>query len=277
MRSTRAAEVAAHYTTGELEQRVLGALREAGVDPERLTPDDLAPVDGFHIRGRPATDELAELVELSPRQRVLDVGCGLGGTARHLAAQHGVEVTGIDLTAEYCEVGNLLSARTGLEASVRLLAGDALDLPFAGGDFDLVWTEHAAMNIADKRRLYGEMRRVLDAGGRLALYDIVQGDGGEVHFPVPWARRPEISFLASAGELPVLLEQSGFEVGAWRDVSSDGLEWFRRLAAAFEKDESPPLGFHLLMGPDMRAMFANQIRNLEQDRIRLVQVVAEAR
>lgn len=100
---------------------------------------------------------------------MLDVGCGLGGTARHLAARYGARVTGVDLTAEYCRVGNLLNELTGLAGQIELLRGDALQLPFQGGCFDAVWTEHAAMNIADKAGLYSELRRVLRSGGRLAL------------------------------------------------------------------------------------------------------------
>lgn len=207
---------------------------------------------------------------------MLDVGCGLGGTARYLAVRHGVNVTGVDLTAEYCRVGNLLSDRTGLAGRVELVVANALQLPFVEASIDAVITEHAAMNIADKRRLYGEMRRVLRARGRLAIYDVVRGQGGEVHFPVPWARRPEISFLASEDELRTLLEDSAFEVLIWRDVTPEALTWFRERAAALER-EAPMLGFHLLLGSDANEMFANQVRNLEDDRIRLAQVVAQAR
>ena len=276
MRNIEHDGVEAHYALADLAGRLLEALRDSGVDLDRLTPDDLAPVDEFHIRGREATEELAELAGLAAGQEVLDVGCGLGGTARYLAARHGIEVTGVDLTAEYCRAGNLLSEKTRLADRVRLVTANALALPFADGSFDVVFTEHAAMNIADKPHLYSEIRRVLRVGGRLAIYDIVKGAGGEVHFPVPWARVPDISFLASGEELRNLLTDSAFRVLAWRDVTSPALRWFRERAAAL-RGKAPVLGFHLLLGSDAKEMFANQVRNLEEERIMLVQVVAEAR
>jgi SAM-dependent methyltransferase len=273
--STSAQAVEAHYARGDLAERILGALRDSGVG-NRPTPDQLAPVDEFHVRGREATEELAELAELMPGQAVLDVGCGLGGTARFLAARHGVKVTGVDLTAEYCQAGNLLSEWTGLAGEVKLVVANALELPFKDGSFDAVFTEHAAMNIADKPRLYGEARRVLRTSGRLAIYDIIKGPGGDVHFPVPWARRPEISFLASEAELRTLLEDSGFEAVLWRDVTSPALQSIKERAAAF-KGAAPALGFQLLLGPDASERFANQVRNLEEDRIRLAQIIARPR
>ncbi|HEX8976683.1 MAG TPA: methyltransferase domain-containing protein [Solirubrobacteraceae bacterium] len=268
--------VEAHYALGDLAQRILDALRRAGLNPDQLSPDDLAPVDEFHVRGREATEELAELAGLVGGQRVLDVGCGLGGTARHLADRYGVEVTGVDLTAEYCRLGNMLSERTRLRDRVELVTADALELPFADGGFDVVWSEHAAMNIEDKPRLYSEMRRVLRPGGRLAIYDILQGPGGEVHFPVPWARRPQISFLVSPAELRELLERCSFNVLAWQDTTAPAVSWFRARARALQADRTPALGFHLLLGSDAKEIFANQSRNLEEDRINLVQIVAEA-
>ena len=268
--------VAAHYGRSDLVQTILTGLAEAGFGERELSPGDLAPVDEFHVRGRQATAELAELARIGPGERVVDVGSGLGGPARHLAAEYGAEVVGVDITPEYCEVASLLAARTGLSERVSFHCADALDLPFEDGEFDLAWTQHAAMNIADKRRLYRETRRVLRHGGRLALYDVTAGPGGEVRFPVPWARRPEISFLASPDELQEHVEECRFEILQWQDVSEPAAEWFRERLAAVQAGDPPPLGLHLLLGEDARAMFTNMLRNLEEERIVLVQTVAKA-
>lgn len=263
-----------HYTRPNLGAAILAALEAAGKDLSRLTPQDLAPIDEFHIRGRQATLELAEVVRLESKDHVLDVGSGLGGTARCLAREFGCRVTGIDLTEEYCRTAAMLSSRVGLSSLVDYRRADATDLPFADGSFDVAWTEHVAMNIPDKARLYREMCRVLRPGGTLALYDILAGPSGPVLFPVPWARTPKTSFLATPDELRKLLDQAGFEITTWSDATDAARAWFVSLAAKIGKEGLPPLGFHLLLGPDFAVMAQNQRRNLEEGRIVLAQVVA---
>ena len=106
--------VEAHYTSRSLGGAILEALKAAGKDLDHLTPDDLAPVDEFHGGQRPATIRLAELVGFTGSERVLDVGSGLGGPSRFLAWHYGCQVSGIDLTAEFVRVAEVLTERTGL-------------------------------------------------------------------------------------------------------------------------------------------------------------------
>jgi SAM-dependent methyltransferase len=263
-----------HYTRSDLGEVILAALANAGKDVNRLTPEDLAPIDQFHIRGRMATLELARAAGLDAAKHVLDVGSGVGGTSRCLAKEFGCRVTGIDLTDEYCRAAALLTAKTGLAHLVDCRQGDATDLPFDDGAFDVVWTEHVAMNIPDKTRLYKEMHRVLKPGGTLAIYDVLAGPSGEVLFPVPWARTPDTSFLVQPSELRRLLEDAGFTISDWSDTTEAARAWFVSLAEKIRKEGFPPLGFHLLLGADFKAMAQNQGRNLQEGRIVLGQVVA---
>ena len=161
------ASVQRHYTRFDLAERIVDSLRQSGADLDALTLDDLWPIDEFHIRGREATTELAALGALSPGTSVLDVGCGIGGPSRVLVARHGCRVTGIDLVAEYCWVATMLALRVCRDQAVRYCQASALGLPFGAATFDVVWTQHASMNIEDKQRLYGEMFRVVRPGGRL--------------------------------------------------------------------------------------------------------------
>lgn len=273
-----ASPVAAHYTSGDLAERILDRLAAAGKDLEALTLEDLAPVDEFHVRGRLATAELAALGGLAAEDRVLDVGCGIGGPSRYLAATRGCRVTGIDLTQEFCDVATMLAARTGLAERVAYRQADALALPFADASFDVVWTQHVQMNIADKPRLYGEMFRVLRPGGRLVFYDILAGPGGPVYFPVPWARTPDISHLIAPEDLRALLQDTGFALADWRDMTEPAAAWFQETRAKAEQDargEGPPLiGLHILVGALWRQLAANMQRNVEEGRVVLVQAVA---
>lgn len=258
--------VAAHYTVDDLEGAILEGLRRLGKDPDALQPADLAPVDEFHIRGHHSTAELAALVRPAPGARVVDVGSGLGGTARYLAHAHGCQVVGVDLTEAYCALAAGLSARVGLAERTAFHHGDALAMPFADAEFDIAWTEHAQMNIADKRGFYREIARVLTPGGVFAFHDIFAGEG-EPHFPVPWAGEASISALAAPEEVRELLASLGFEERAWQDRSPESIEWFRRGLTRVEAQGPPPLGIHLLMGADARSKLVNILRNLEEGRI----------
>ncbi len=263
-----------HYSRTDLASLIFAALAKAGKDIERLRPEDLAPVDEFHIRGRQATLELAAAVGLDAGKHVLDVGSGVGGASRCIAHEFGCRVTGVDLTDEYCRAATVLAERVGLSDRVSYRQRDALDLAFPDDSFDVVWTQHVAMNIRDKAALYREMRRVLKPGGAIAIYDVLAGPTDPVLFPVPWARVPETSFLVTAQELRDLLEASGFTIERWDDTTDTARTWFTNLAKKIQATGLPPLGFHLLLGQDFQLMAQNQRRNLEEGRIVLAQVVA---
>lgn len=267
--------VEGHYGRGEILNSIARALRETGKDIARLAPADLAPVDEFHIRGREATVELANRASLKPGLRVLDVGSGLGGSVRYLASERQCHATGIDLTKEYVEAANTLATWVGLKDVTEFRHGSALDMPFDRDAFDVVWTEHVQMNIADKRAFYAEIARVLGPRGRLVFHDICQGDGGDLYYPVPWAEDSSISFLAAPEAVRGILEDLGFRILGWEDKSRQSLEWFEAAVDKMRASGPPPLGFHLLMGSTARTKFENMIRNLAERRIVVIQAVAE--
>jgi SAM-dependent methyltransferase len=263
-----------HYTSRDLGAAILAALQGMGKDIDHLTPDDLAPVDEFHGGQRPATIRLAELLGLTGAERVLDVGSGLGGPSRFLAWRYGVRVSGVDLTADFVRIADMLTQRTGLVGKVDYRQGNALDLPFDDASFDAVWSQNAAMNIADRDRLYREMRRVLKPGGKLALQEVAAGPGGPPHFPVQWAREPSISFLFTADVTRAKLEAAGFRVVTWQDTTPEALESAAKRAGN-ATTTPPPLGTHLILGDDWQAMFKNSARNLGEHRTELFNAVLE--
>ena len=253
---------------------ILEGIRAAGKDPDRLTPADLAPVDAFHIRGRESTAELAGRMTWTPGLRVLEVGCGLGGSARYLTSEHGARVTGIDLTPDFVATARELTERVGLGAAVSFQQASALDLPFPDGSFDVVWTEHAQMNIEDKRTFYASLARVLVPGGRLLFHDIFQGPGGPPHFPEPWADSPSISFLEPPEAVRALLAEVGLSVTDWEDRSEVSLAWFRAMFERVAKEGPPALGLHLVMGPSGRTKLENLVRSLDEKRLVVVQALS---
>jgi SAM-dependent methyltransferase len=269
--------IADHYGTRDLIAGVSEALRAAGFGDGPIAWEALAPLDQFHVRGAAATAQLAERLAIPAGAQLLDIGCGLGGPARHLAAGFGCHVTGIDLNPHYAALATMLTRRTGLADRVEIAQGDALALDFEPARFDIAWTQHVAMNIADRHALYTGIRRVLKPGGQLAIYDVVTGEGGPLQFPLPWARDPAHSFAQTAEGTRAALEAAGFTVAVWADVSDAGVAWFQDQAAARAAGVKPPaLGLPLVMGPEFPTMTGNLGRNLVERRARLIQAVLRA-
>jgi sarcosine/dimethylglycine N-methyltransferase len=261
-----------HYRATGLTDRLKTTLTAFGPDEQRLTPQQLATLDQFHIRGLAATAELAKLAGITADMSVLDVGSGVGGPARFLAATYGCQVTGVDLSEPFVDAARYLTERTGLSGRVSFEAASALELPFAGGYFDVVLLQHVAMNIADRARLYREIRRVLKSGGRFATYDVVL-NSGDPHYPVPWARTPATSFLLTAEATREAIELAGFRALTWRDDTEAAKAWATQLRVS-GPPPSPNLG--VVMGPDFAQLSANLGRNLMEGRLGILTAVFEA-
>jgi SAM-dependent methyltransferase len=256
-----------HYGWSGLMETIDKEVRAKGIDPTRVTVDELAPVDNYHWHRLAGTLALARVAAITAEDSVLDVGGGIGGPARQLAHRYDCKVTVLDLTAEYCAVGETLTAWTKLEDKVSFVCGNALAMPFPDGAFDVAWTQHASMNIADKAALYGEMARVTRVGGRLAFFDVLAGPNQPIHFPVPWASDPSFNFLLTPQETRTLIAQAGFREIAWMTGEELDAELDRAEQQADDASSRPALDPGILNGPDGPQMGANVGRNSKEGRI----------
>jgi ubiquinone/menaquinone biosynthesis C-methylase UbiE len=272
------AAVARHYGDAGLLARIMAGLEASGVDPDSLRPDDLAPVDEFHIGRREATAHAVAKLDLDAGAHVLDVGCGIGGAARFIATQTGCRVTGVDITPEFIDVARQLTGLTGLDGKIAFEVASALDMPFEDATFDAAITLHVAMNIPERAALYREIARVMKPGATFCIYDVMKTGPGELAFPVPWAETPATSHLTSTEEMRDLLDAAGFDIGEVEDRSGFARDFIQRaLAAAVGTDGPPPLGTHLILGPSAPEKFRNVLSNIEAGHIAPVQMIATRR
>ncbi|MFL9931158.1 methyltransferase domain-containing protein [Paraburkholderia sp. RL18-103-BIB-C] len=260
-----------HYRATGLTERLKIALAVFGPEDQRLTPQQLGALDQFHTRGLAATAELAKLAGITADMSVLDVGSGVGGPARFLAASYGCRVTGVDLSEPFVDAARYLTQRTGQSKQVSFHTASALELPFDHSCFDVVLLQHVAMNVADRARLYGEIRRVLKPGGKFATFDVV-ANGSEPHYPVPWARTPATSFLLTSDATHEAIEKAGFRTLAWQDDTEAAKAWITQLRAS-GAPSSPNLS--VVMGPDFAQLSTNLGRNLLEGRLGIFSAVFE--
>ena len=269
-----ASDISDHYSQGGLLARLEANLREDGVDPASPPLEELAPYDHFHGRGLEATGDMADRLPVSAKDWILDIGSGLGGPARYMARRFGCRVSGIDLTAEFCEVARLLTARLGLEDGVSFDEGNALAMPFEDAAFDGAYSMNVSMNIADKRAFYREVRRVLKPGGWFALSEVARGPGGEPDYPLPWARTAASSFLATPEATRTDLEAAGFGIESLRDTSREARDFAARSRAIVEAGGKPPhRAVMLALGERAREAVANNGRAAKERRTLPIEIL----
>ena len=271
-------DVSKHYAHGDLTEAIRSGLSLQGKSTDRVTIDDLAPVDENHIGGRRASEDFLDQLAFGTETKVLDVGCGLGGPARFVANRYGSQVTGIDLTAEYVETGNILCKWVGLDARISLHQGSALAMPFTEGSFDGAYMLHVGMNIEDKEKLADEVARVLCPGSVFGIYDVMRTGPSDLAFPVPWATTAGLSAVADSDRYKSALQKAGFKILAERNRRDFALAFFADLRAkTAAAGGPPPLGLHILMGKNTPEKVRNMIDNISSGRIAPVELIASKR
>jgi ubiquinone/menaquinone biosynthesis C-methylase UbiE len=258
-----------HYTLPHLYESILTALEKMGIDTTNVTRKELATVDEFHVRGLEVTKELAGHAGLTKGMKILDVGCGVGGPCRLLADEYGCITTGIDITEEFIRTAILLSRLVGLEDRTNFIQADALQLPFDENSFDIVWTQHVQMNIADKKKFYLEISRVLKPGGHFIYYDIFSIDNQPIQFPVPWASVPSLSHLITTDELYKILPSAGLDIIETKDQTVPGINFLVVMLDKLKTQAMPPASLKLVIGDDIIEKMSNLVLNFTEKKIQL--------
>ena len=260
-----------HYgRDGGAYDAIVAALAAADVDLEATVPAAaLSGADEFHLGGAKATAVVVEALGLGTEDQVLDIGCGVGGPARSMAATAGCTVTGVDLTPSFVDAAERLSQLTGLSEATHFRVGDAGRLDDADETYDAATMFHVGMNLPDKPAVFAEVRRVLRPGGRFAVYDVMRTAAGDLDFPVPWSATPSTSHLATPDEYCEALRGAGFTVS--EPVDRRDLVMAALRAAA---TDPPAVNLAHLMGPEFPRMIGNLVAALGTGTVSPIQIVA---
>lgn len=267
-------DIHGYYSPNDLYNKIIEGLNKLGTDLSEVTLDDLQPVDEFHIRGDTATKELIELSGFTPDMHILDVGCGIGGSTRRLAHETGCRVTGIDLSDEYIDAAERLTQLLNMQERVKFHAASALALPFDDNAFDGVWSLQMNMNVEDKLSWLRETCRVLKPGGRAVLYEVCGGKNTPPYFPVPWAQDSSMSFLVPPDPFRDVMTSAGFDIVVWSDKTDLARKAFAQVKKPVGEPNLPVLGVYMLVGNDIATKAWNLHRNLEEERVSLIETVA---
>jgi cyclopropane fatty-acyl-phospholipid synthase-like methyltransferase len=170
-----------------------------------------------------------DLLQLAAADHVLDVGCGSGGPALFLARERGCRVTGVDVNEAGIRAGVTLAQQAGLEHKVHLRRADVQEpLPFSDQAFDAIVCMDAICHMPDRRRLFGEWRRVLRPGGRMLYTDPVVVTGLVTNEELATRSSTGYFEFYPPGVNERLIREAGFELVRTEDVTQNEVEVSRR-------------------------------------------------
>ncbi|MCS7030900.1 MAG: methyltransferase domain-containing protein [Gloeomargarita sp. SKYG116] len=203
--------------------------------PEHLTLGDLRGLDHYHYCGTTAIDQAIQRLDITAQSHVLDIGAGVGGTARYLAERVGCRVTGLELQPCLCQMAIELTERTGLSERVTFIQGDILQ--GLSGQYDAWLSLLVFLHIPDRETLFQQCAAVLKPGGRFYIEDYVQLQ------PLTTSERETLAHMVACPDLPTIeqyqahLQQAGFGDIAWENVTPAWREWVQQRFLAFREKQ----------------------------------------
>lgn len=268
--------VSDHYDNKHLLSIIKQGLIDLGTNLDNVKIADLAPVDEFHLGGTAGTQFVIEELKAVKKGDFLDIGCGLGGPARHISSVLNRKIFGIDLTPSFIKVGNELSELVGARDLVELFEGSALETPFSDNKFEAAYMVHVGMNIDKKVELFEEIKRLVRPEGLFVIFDVMTVGSSPINYPVPWASKKSESAVENLESYCRYLEQVGFTV-----IKSQLLADFAKnfIEEAIERKKSQgvaPLGLHLLLGESSDLKMKNVFEQVLMGNVAPGLIVAQA-
>jgi tocopherol O-methyltransferase len=240
---TAAEQPSPQQTTGSLTEAIVGYYDETWLDYRILwlNKDNLAVHFGYTDDStRSHTDALknmnrvlADRVQIQPGERVLDAGCGVGGSSLWLATERGAEVVGITLAARQAAMARSNALRRGVTDRVQFQVADFTATPFPDASFDVVWAVESMCHAPRKAAFYREAARLLRPGGRVVVADFVRAarplDSTGERLLHEWLDGWAVPDIDTPGEHLEHLASAGFAEPRLDDVTTHTRPSLRRL------------------------------------------------
>jgi len=263
------------WTRGDIFSRVHHAMSEAGLINKELNIEDLFPIDQYHARGIAATVDLGKRMPISKNQKIIDIGCGLGGPARYYAKEFKCFITGIDITPSFIEIGNEFNKLTSMSDNIKLLVGNGEILDFKNETFDGAYSQHVTMNISNREKFFSEAFRVLKKDSFFAFTEHGLGPEGNPIFPLPWADSSEMSFLLPPETTISILKDIGFSDIKIIETADKYILGYEKLIGLKSENKKPILGIHVIGGESMNERSTNSMQSIKENRTLPFEIVCK--
>ena len=263
------------WTRGDIFSRVHQAMSEAGLINKKLEIEELFPIDQYHARGIAATVDLGKRMPISKNQKIIDIGCGLGGPARYYAKEFKCFITGIDITPSFIEIGNEFNRLTSMSDNVELLVGNGEVLDFDNETFDGAYSQHVTMNISNREKFFSEAFRVLKKDSFFAFTEHGLGPEGNPIFPLPWANSLEMSFLLPPQKTILILKDIGFSDIKIIETAEKYISGYEKLIKLKSENKKPILGIHVIGGESMSERSRNSMQSIKENKTLPFEIVCK--
>ena len=225
--------------------RVVNELRELGkTNEELLRVDELTAFDQLHYHGTEAVDEAIRATGIGEGSSVLEIGSGLGGPARHLAATSSAAVTALELQEDHHRMAATLTRRCGLADRVTHVCGDFLTYPWGGEGFDAVVSWLALYHISQRAVLLDRCRSLLPDGGFFYAEDLCERRPFDDDEREELASELFANYLVSSNRYRQDLADAGFEVLVCDDMSDDWTAFTRGRLDQYRQQQDRHLRVH---------------------------------
>ncbi len=161
----------------------------------------------LHPGGFEATKKLAYSCRIAQDTKVLDIACGKGTTALYLAREFGCQVEGVDISEDLIEEARAIAKRSGVAEKVHFQVGDALELAYSDGEFDVAVSQAMLILVSDKNKAIQEARRVLKSGGYAGWLEL------------SWKKQPPEEFMDTvSNEICAYCMTNVLTYESWEDL-----------------------------------------------------------